>query len=335
MTVFTKISGVRPVWAVLAVLALSACNMDSMTPRGGHKADTAEQLLQAEGSWAMVEENPGSDPAALHRAAKNQVNPADMKNKQFLPDQDLKLARNDKAAGGQDVNYRLIRVERDVQSLRDDFRKLLPPLSNLIVADKNLDRTIADIEAKNAIEPAAGPVSGTAPVAMAAESRQAGAMPKATGAPMRMASSTMPAPAPVAPQAAIKPAAPMAAASAPAPAPAIPSGSASVSNIRLGEHPGKTRLVLDLSGPSPYSTELDNTEKLLIVQIPKAGWSAGQGRTLGKSPLVASYTAQPASDGGTTLAIELKRPVKIAADSSLPPNATYQNHRIFLDLVAL
>ncbi|MCD8526467.1 MAG: hypothetical protein LRY62_04755 [Alphaproteobacteria bacterium] len=216
------------------------------------------------------------------------------------------------------LNYRLIRVERDVQSLRDDFKKLLPPLSNLIVADKNLDQTIADIEAKNAIEPAAGAVTP-----------HAAAMPKAMAAPMRMAGA-QPVSAPKAtpaPMVQEKPAVTMASA-------AVGGGSA-VNNLRLGEHPGKTRLVLDLTGPSTYRTDLDNNEKLLLVQIPKASWSAEQRKSLSGHPLVAGYTAQPGVDGGTTLAIELRKPVKIGANSALPPNATYQNHRIFIDLAAL
>lgn len=272
----------------------------------------------------MVEENSGTDPAKLHTQAKKQVNPANMADKQHLPDKDLKLATNEKAAGGQDVNYRLIRVERDVASLKDDFKKLLPPLSNLIVADKNLDRTIDDIAAKNMIEPASGPA------AMAPAD-----IPKATGGPMRMAG-IQPVAQPVTRSAAPPPpSAPVVTPAAAKAAPSAPSGGASVSNMRFGEHPGRTRLVLDLSGPSPYKTELDNTEKLLLVQIPKASWSAKTQEKLSKHPLIAGYTAQPSSDGGTTLAIELAKPVKLVSESSLPPNATYQNHRIFIDLAAI
>lgn len=297
---------------VLAALGVSACNMASLTPRGGEtaKPGSSEHLLQGEGKWAMVEENKGTDPAKLHTDAKTKVDPTNLAKKQHLPDHDLKIARNDKAAYGQDMNYRLIRVERDVQGLRDDFKKLLPPLSNLIVADKNLDKTIDDIEAKNAIEPAAGPESD-----MRAE------VPKATGAPMTMAAA-MAAPAPNP-----KPLATPVAASS--------SGGSMVSNLRLGEHPGKTRLVLDLSGPSPYKAELDNTEKLLLVQIPEAGWSAQQQQNLSNHPLIAGYTVQSSVDGGATLAIELKKPVKITSEAALSPNATYHNHRIFVDLVAL
>jgi hypothetical protein len=317
--IFSKLTDLKAVIVVPAVLALAACSMEGWKPRGGEtEAGSSEHLLEAEGSWAMVEEHPGSDPAALHSQAKTEVNPADLKHKQFLPDQDLKMAMNDKAAhGGEDVNYRLIRVERDVQSLREDFRKLLPPLSNLIVADKNLDKTIDDIAAKNAIEPA----SGMAPQAAAPAER-------ATGAPVRMAAAAAPVPRSGSPTLAAKmqPVMPVSASSG--------SGTA-VSNLRLGEYPAKTRLVLDLSGPSPYSTELDNGEKLLVVQIPKAGWTAEQRKSLGNHPLVAGYTAQPGPDGGTTLAIELKKPVKIAASSALPPNATYKSHRIFIDLAAI
>lgn len=310
---------------LIVLVGLSAC--DGMTQRGGKTAQpgSSEHLLQGEGQWQMVEENSGTDPAKLHSQAKKQVNPANMADKQHMPDKDLKLATNEKAANGQDVNYRLIRVERDVASLKDDFKKLLPPLSSLIVADKNLDQTIDDIAAKNMIEPASGPASPSGAMAPAAD------IPKATGGPMRMAGA----------QPVVQPATRSAAPPSPPPPQVTPAvakaapGSAAVSNMRFGEHPGRTRLVLDLSGPSPYKTELDNTEKLLLVQISKAGWNAKTQEKLSKHPLIAGYTAQPAADGGTTLAIELAKPVKVVSESSLPPNATYQNHRIFIDLAAI
>lgn len=317
MTNRFTITRCNTVFLACAALLVSACNTSNLVPRGGEtaKAGSSEHLLQAEGSWAMVEENPGTDPAKLHSQAKTKVDPSNLKPKQHLPDRDLKMAMNHSPAQGQDVNYRLIRVERDVQGLRDDFKKLLPPLSSLIVADKNLDKTIEDIEAKNAMEPASGMVEMKVPAT------------KATGAPMRMAGAAayQPVSAQPAPESVV-PVQSETAASA---------GANMVSNIRLGEHPGKTRLVLDLSGSSPYKVELDNTEKLLLVQIPGAGWSAQQQKSLSSHPLIASYTAQPAGSGGTTLAIELKKPIKITSESALPPNATYQNHRIFMDLVAL
>ncbi|MCD8493981.1 MAG: AMIN domain-containing protein [Alphaproteobacteria bacterium] len=321
--IFGKTSYHTIIMLALATSSLGACSMEGWTPRGGEtaKAGSSEQLLEAEGSWAMVEENSGSDPTKLHSQAKTEVNPADLKSKQFLPEQDMKLATNEKAAHGEDINYRLIRVERDVQSLRDDFHKLLPPLSNLIVADKSLDKTIADIEAKNAIEPASGGMDTTAPAMMAAPPAQKQQRSAAYGLRNNGTSASAPA-APKAPLPTL------------ASATASPAGHA-VQNIRLGEYPGKTRLVLDLSGPSSYKTELDNGEKLLLVQIPQAGWGAEQRKSLAGHPLVAGYTAQPAANGGTTLAIELKKPVKISANSALPPNATYKNHRIFIDLNAL
>lgn len=320
----------------LASSALSACSPEGWTPRGGKASQpgTAENLLESEGSWAMVEENSGSDPTQLHTQAKNTVNPADLQKKQFLPEQDLKMATNEKAANGEDINYRLIRVERDMQSLRADFHKLLPPLSNLIVADNTLDKTIADIEAKNAITPAAGNPQEEALFKEAKPVPSASAAQKAPGEPLRTASAgTMAQDQLRKAEAAGKPAA---AKAAPEQVTAQPdSGASAVKNLRVGEYPGKTRLVLDLSGPSPYKTELDNDEKVLLVQIPQAGWGAEQRKSLASHPLVAGYTAQPASGGGTTLAIELKKPVKILANAALPPNATYKNHRIFIDLNAL
>jgi len=102
--------------------------------------------------------------------------------------------------------------------------------------------------------------------------------------------------------------------------------------LRTGEHPGKTRLVLDLTGESKYRADIDNEENLLLIELSDAGWSAASQKLM-NHPLIKGYSTQAAPNGGTILALELKKPVKILGSSALKPNAQYGN-RIYLDIAA-
>tara|TARA_B100000780_G_scaffold276383_2_gene244844 strand:+ start:686 stop:1672 length:987 start_codon:yes stop_codon:yes gene_type:complete len=291
----------------------------------GSRADTTEDILAAKGSWTMVEDREmAGDPVNLHSTARKQVNPSNKTKRQFIPKERLANVRG--AKGQEDVHFRLVRIERQVNELRNDFDKLLPPLSDLIVADKELDQTIAEITARPKHKP---PVPN---------------MPvyNDTGTPSEtLLDSTKTAKAPVAlkplGQTARAPAtaqndSPAKAKPQMAAAPAPTQGGSVVKNIRLGEHPGKTRLVLDLTGETKYRMDLDNDEHLLLIELSDAGWSAA-GQKLMNHPLIKGYTTQKSPDGGTILALELKKSAKIIGSSALRPNSKYGN-RIYLDLAA-
>lgn len=309
-----------------AATALVACTEQTsavmdMERRGGTPAEagSAESLLAAEGDWNIVEEEAEmADPASLHSQAKKRVDPSSMKKKTFIPESKLALAQEGEA--GEDINYRLLRVERNIESLQNDFKKLLPPLSNLIVADRNLDSTIDEIQTKNDIQPASGLAPVSAPRALTMDQKRTAMA--APGAALK----SRPAPAPV-------PVAAAASAPASAPAPAA-AGQRAVKSLRLGEHPGRTRIVLDVSGPAKFSSDVDNNEKLLLIELPGTAWSAEAQKKM-NHPLIAGYTAQPGPDGGTMLALELKKGAKVTGGSALPPNSTYNNHRVFVDIAPL
>ena len=106
-----------------------------------------------------------------------------------------------------------------------------------------------------------------------------------------------------------------------------------VTSVRMGQHPGKTRFVMDLSQAAPkYTAEIDNAEKLLIVELPGAGWSAAAAKTFTAHPLIKGYSAQPAGDG-TRLVMELKKPAKLVMNTAMKPNAVH-GHRVVLDIAA-
>ncbi len=118
------------------------------------------------------------------------------------------------------------------------------------------------------------------------------------------------------------------------PQPAAPPAASSVLGVRVGEHPDKVRIVLDVTGPAKFSSDLDNQEKLLIIDLPQSGWTAGTQGSFDGNPVISGYTARPSAGGGVTLAVELKKAAKLTMSSALEPNEVY-GHRIVFDVAPL
>ena len=95
-------------------------------------------------------------------------------------------------------------------------------------------------------------------------------------------------------------------------------GSNAVTGVRIGEHGSKTRLVFDLDGKTKpaFKYDLDNGEHLLLVEMPSSSWT---GKSSGKpqSPLVAGWTASAGADGGSTVAIQLKKDARVLSTEFL------------------
>ncbi len=289
--------------ALTATLVIGACtggdgSGSSSSSTAGIKPASTEDLLAAEGSWNLVEEEQMSSPIQEHMSARGQVD----------PDKPAGTAQYTSKPGPEgvkeDVHFRVLRLEREVADLKHDFKKLLPPLAGLIASDRKLDDTIAEIESDDS---------------MASNVAVPSAKPKP---PMQRHSAPKP----------VSVTAKAPEEKTPKPAPVTTSGPLAVTDVRSGIHPGKTRLVLDLNAAGKFSYDLDNAEKLLLVELPGASWKAQPSRSFGNNPVIKSYTAQP-SNGGTRLAIELKKPAKILASSALSPNAVH-GHRIYLDIAA-
>lgn len=108
------------------------------------------------------------------------------------------------------------------------------------------------------------------------------------------------------------------------------SGAANVKKLRIGEHTDKTRIVFDLNRMTSYRYDLDNNEKLLIVEFPDAAWSARTQWSSSKAPLLASYSVQPMDNGtGSRIIIQLKKTAGVVYEDTLkgPP-------RIVIDVAA-
>lgn len=109
------------------------------------------------------------------------------------------------------------------------------------------------------------------------------------------------------------------------------SAATSVKGIRFGKYKGRDRIVLDLTAPAKFRYDLDNNEKLLIVELPSASWTAQMAKQIKTSSKIAAYSAQPGVNGGTQLIFSLKGNARVSQARELPPNKTY-GHRIFMDI---
>jgi hypothetical protein len=104
-----------------------------------------------------------------------------------------------------------------------------------------------------------------------------------------------------------------------------------VTSVRVGEQ-GKdiTRIVLDTTKAAEIHYDLDNTEGLLVIDIPKAKWSTTESQNYPKSPMVKSFKAT--SDGsGAHFVTDLKQKAKVIATARLAPSGTSGN-RVYIDI---
>ena len=149
--------------------------------------------------------------------------------------------------------------------------------------------------------------------------------PSPDAALAKIAQATEAAPEPVTP--------PPASAAAPATTDA-PATGVNITAVRFGEHPGLTRIVLDISGSDKFTYNVDNKAKTLMVELPGAGWTAAAQKTI-KNPLVVNYDAKNnASGDGTTLVVTLAKDVKVKSATLMAPGDGY-GERIVIDITGL
>lgn len=109
-------------------------------------------------------------------------------------------------------------------------------------------------------------------------------------------------------------------------------GGPAVESMRIGEHPGKIRIVLDVSGKTSFTADLDNEEKILVIEMPTAAWNTDVQKAFTDNPLIASYRTEKRDDGGTMLILQLKSKTSIGYKSAMD-NEDGKGQRIIIDLL--
>lgn len=232
--------------------------------------------------------------------------------------------------GNKDAMKRLENLERQVSRMQNDMNTMMPVLSRLVAVQTDLQAMLTRLEVNSA---AAASANGAAP-APASVATATTAVPVTPELP---APAVMPTPmaATQAPQPVVQPPAQaIATATAGAPVPAAVPPAVTLNAVRVGEHSGKTRLVIDGSDKLPFSPFIDSASNTLIVDVPGTGWQGVAGEQLvPKSPLLSSWRSEPDGQGGTRIVAQLRKPSKIVLAESLAP-ANGQPGKIIVDLAA-
>lgn len=205
-----------------------------------------------------------------------------------------------------DSNSRFNRLENAVTDLRREFESFKPAITRLVAVESDIQALIQQLDMLLQNEPA--PMPPPAPVA-------------APSAPPQ-ALIEQDAPAVVSKTTTVKTTT------------TTTTNGASVSELRVGQHSGKTRIVMDLSKKASLMADLDNAENLLVLELPDARWDAATQKSFSSSPLIRSYTVESINGGsGSRVIMALKKGTQILKQQDLPPGNN-PNYRIYLDLSA-
>ena len=107
--------------------------------------------------------------------------------------------------------------------------------------------------------------------------------------------------------------------------------SAVVTDVRVGEHPGATRIVLDVSQRTNATFDVSSDGRTLFVVMPDAEWRAGTFAAKHAKGLLTDFK-QSTSGNGVELALVLDQPVRIKPPFFVAPEGT-QGDRVVIDLV--
>lgn len=287
----------------------------------------------------------------------------------LLPDQAPKpVPTATELAELKQANTRIAELEDEIAALRNDMSMMMPALTKLAGGEVNQRIDAESVMASgvagnlNQIQPAAGGsiaagemgrVHQDHAVSAYAEDSEAIADNDAalTGG-AKAPSSAAPAPGVSTPSRPLLPPAeapayqPPPPAAAPAVATRVPVPAAvaytppvldvtSIQAVRFGQHDnGKSRLVIDTSAARDFSYDIDNDERILVLEIPGTVWNAGPvTKNILDHPLVQSMTASPDGQGGTRVVFQLLKPAQILWSQAIPPSGS-QGHRIVVDIVS-
>jgi hypothetical protein len=215
------------------------------------------------------------------------------------------------SAAPMSADDRIAKLEQSVQMLQSDYQRIMPAFASLNTTNERIQVLLDELETQGKVPASASakPVTIAAPtpaMKIAASEEEQSMVEPALVKPAASAPVVAPAAAPVQPDAATP------AAGKPVP---IDTG---VTAVRIGEHANKTRIVFDLSANTKpaFTYDLDNAEKLMLVELPSASWA---GKETGKpnSPLVAGWAVQKTVSGGSAVAIQLKKDARLLSTEFL------------------
>lgn len=107
--------------------------------------------------------------------------------------------------------------------------------------------------------------------------------------------------------------------------------SLAVDAVRVGDHPDKTRIVIDSATPITMNADLDLQEKVLILDVQGAHAASGT-KKIADSKMVRSFNIKPSGAGAAQAVFELSGQTKILRSSVMPPTPENPHYRAIIDL---
>lgn len=339
----------------IVILAMTACDQNSVPQTSANPlSDPRSQATSASADGRFSVDTPSSlrGESNKPKGPFSDISPLEIKQGGSLGSLGLNLDTYFAGNIG-DTNARIDRLEGAVTSMHRDLKILAPSMQRLALIEGDLQDLVAQLEAmlqEDSGVTAAPMPAYTPPTPIAAPvtikpnpAAQTPAPASVQSAPQSLSpeesdmidelanSDAAPTPAPVTtPLQAPSAAQPAPTAVAPAPAPVA--GSPRIVGIRFGGDNGKTRIVFDADQPVTYTKDLDNAEKLLVIELPKAAWGAAAQGTAPKSSAVDTWTSQANGSGGTRVILTLKKAVSVSYEGVMKPEPGTPHHRVVIDL---
>lgn len=107
--------------------------------------------------------------------------------------------------------------------------------------------------------------------------------------------------------------------------------SAVVNDVRVGEHPGVTRVVLDVSQRTNATFDVSSDGRTLFIVMPDAEWRAGNFAAKHAKGLLTDFQQSISADG-LQISLLLDEPVRMKPPFFVAPEGT-QGDRVVIDLV--
>jgi len=237
-----------------------------------------------------------------------------------------------------DSNKRFDRVENAVIDLRKEFESLKPSMVRLAAVESDIQNLITELEVMLQETPtpqkhitSSGAVESEADLSinqLPIDPRP----PPNVGAPKTESTSAS-----TPPKSANKvPAVPPAKESKPAPkapAPVKKYDGVVATELRIGEHSDKVRVVIDANVQTDFTIDYDKDENLITVELPNARWVGDLQKSLSDSKLIKSWSVTSINnDKGSLVVMTLKKSSSILLQKRLSPDNTSHYHRIYFDL---
>ncbi|MEK7801938.1 MAG: hypothetical protein AAB276_05740, partial [Pseudomonadota bacterium] len=111
------------------------------------------------------------------------------------------------------------------------------------------------------------------------------------------------------------------------------SGILAISSMRVGHQGQNIRIVLDATKSAEMHYDLDNNEGLLVIDLPKAAWSAGK-PVLPKNMKFVQSVDVKTDDAGSHVILQISEKAKVVATGRLNPSGDL-GHRVYLDIAPI